>query len=74
MRIVQEARYTERQEDDGRWRFYGYVAEMPVNGGRWVRVMTEPDRATLHNATYDRRFSRRLVRGDFGERGRREGR
>lgn len=73
-KIVREARYTERQEGDRRWRFYGYVTETPVGGGRWIRVVTESDRVTLHNAIYDRRFSRRLARGDFGEAGQREGR
>ena len=74
VRVVREARYTERQENDGRWRFYGYAVEAPVGGGRWVRVITEPDHTTLHNAIYDRRFPRRLARGDFGEAGKQEGR
>ena len=40
----------ERQED-GRWRSWG---EMP--DGRFMRVVTEADGETVHNAVFDRRF------------------
>lgn len=41
------------QQPDGRWRFWGIVPEL---GGRYLRVVTLPDRVTILNAFPDRRF------------------
>ena len=37
---------------NGRIRLWGYVEEV----GRYLRVVTEPDGETVHNAFLDRRF------------------
>jgi hypothetical protein len=42
---------TERQAD-GRVRYWGWVPRL----GRWLRVVTLKDGATVHNAFLDRRF------------------
>jgi hypothetical protein len=39
-------------QPNGRVRFWGYVPER----GKFLRVVTEPDRETVHNAFFDRRF------------------
>lgn len=39
------------QQIDGRWRCWGRLAD-----GRIVRVVTEPDGETVHNAFFDRGF------------------
>jgi hypothetical protein len=39
-------------QNDGRQRFWGFVAE----AGKWMRVITEPDGETVHNAFYDRGY------------------
>jgi hypothetical protein len=39
-------------QPNGRIRHWGYVPEM----GRYLRVVTEPDGKTVHNAFFDRRF------------------
>ena len=43
----------EHQQPDGRWRFWGVVPELD---GRYLRVITLPDRVTILNAFPDRRF------------------
>lgn len=35
-----------------RMRYWGYIAEMD----KYLRVVTEPDGETIHNAFFDRRF------------------
>ena len=40
-------------QPDGRWRFWAPVPEL---GGRYLRVVTLPDRVTILNAFPDRRF------------------
>ncbi|MBC7263631.1 MAG: hypothetical protein H5T64_04645 [Chloroflexi bacterium] len=37
---------------NGRIRYWGYVAQMD----KYLRVVTEPDGETVHNAFFDRRF------------------
>jgi len=39
-------------QSNGRRRFWGHVAEID----RYLRVVTEPDGETVHNAFLDRRF------------------
>jgi hypothetical protein len=39
------------QQDDGRWRCWGAASD-----GRFMRVVTEADGKTVHNAFFDRRF------------------
>ncbi|MCY4580193.1 MAG: hypothetical protein OXD31_14250 [Chloroflexi bacterium] len=39
-------------EDNGRVRRWGFIEER----GRYLRVITEPDGETVHNAFLDRRF------------------
>jgi hypothetical protein len=39
------------QQEDGRWRFWGAMPD-----GRFMRVVTEADGETVHNAFFDRRF------------------
>jgi hypothetical protein len=39
-------------QPNGRIRHWGYVPEM----GQYLRVVTEPDGKTVHNAFFDRRF------------------
>ncbi|MDA0733540.1 MAG: hypothetical protein O2909_04930 [Chloroflexi bacterium] len=39
-------------QSDGRVRYWGYVEGI----GKYVRVVTEPDGETVHNAFPDRRF------------------
>lgn len=41
-----------QQQPNGRIRHWGYVAEK----GKYLRVVTEPDGETVHNAFFDRRF------------------
>ena len=43
----------EIQAGDGRIRLW---ARIPEAGGKWLRVVVEPDGETVHNAFYDRRF------------------
>lgn len=40
------------RQPDGRLRFWYYVGSR----GKWLRVVTEPDGETVHNAFWDRRF------------------
>jgi hypothetical protein len=40
------------QQPNGRIRCWGYIAEME----KYLRVITEPDGETIHNAFFDRRF------------------
>ena len=49
-------------QTDGRVRYWGYIEEFE---GRALRVITLEDRKTLHNAFFDRRFTKRYLRGDF---------
>ena len=42
---------TEHQEN-GRIRFWGYITEI----NKYLRVVTEQDGETVHNAFFDRRF------------------
>jgi len=37
---------------NGRTRYWGYIAEMD----KYLRVIVEPDKETVHNAFFDRRF------------------
>ena len=46
----------EIQAGDGRIRLW---ARIPEAGGKWLRVVVEPDGETVHNAFYDRRFRAR---------------
>jgi hypothetical protein len=39
-------------QDNGRVRRWGFIAE----AGKYLRVVTEPDDETVHNAFFDRRF------------------
>jgi len=39
-------------QPNGRIRYWGYVAEVE----KYLRVVTEPDGETVHNAFFDRRF------------------
>jgi len=39
-------------QPNGRIRYWGYVAERD----KYLRVVTEPDGETVHNAFFDRRF------------------
>jgi hypothetical protein len=39
-------------QDNGRLRRWGFIAE----AGKYLRVVTEPDGETVHNAFFDRRF------------------
>ena len=39
-------------EDNGRIRRWGFIGER----NRYLRVITEPDGETVHNAFFDRRF------------------
>ena len=41
----------QEQPEDGRWRFWGEDPD-----GRFMRVITEADGETVHNAFLDRRF------------------
>jgi hypothetical protein len=45
----------ERQEDDGRWRLWGWIEEH----GKWLRVVLLEDGETVHNAMFDRNFDGR---------------
>lgn len=40
-------------QEDGRIRLWGPIVEMD---GRYLRVVLLPDRITVHNAFFDRRF------------------
>jgi hypothetical protein len=48
--IAQPAR--EFRQADGRVRYWFWVADR----GKWLRVVTEPDGETVHNAFWDRGF------------------
>ncbi len=39
-------------QPNGRIRHWGYISE----AGKFLRVVTEPDGETVHNAFFDRRF------------------
>jgi hypothetical protein len=52
IRVVQDPIRVEAQEGN-RFRFWGEVPELE---GRYLRVITLGDRATIHNAFPDRRF------------------
>jgi len=39
-------------QPNGRIRYWGYIAEV----GKYLRVVTEPDGETVHNAFFDRGF------------------
>lgn len=53
IQVVERAEHWEMQEGN-RVRFWGRVDEL---GGRYLRVITLEDRATIHNAFPDRRFN-----------------
>ena len=55
-RVVRSPEELEIQAGDGRIRLW---ARIPEAGGKWLRVVVEPDGKTVHNAFYDRRFRRR---------------
>jgi len=40
------------QQPDGRWRHRVWIGRR----GRWLRVVLEADRATVHNAFWDQGF------------------
>ncbi|MDA7990496.1 MAG: hypothetical protein MPK30_05295 [Gammaproteobacteria bacterium] len=52
IRVIENPLRTEVQVDN-RVRFWGKIDE---HGGRVLRVVTLPDRATIHNAFFDGRF------------------
>lgn len=49
-----EAPVAEARQTDGRIRRWAYISEE----GRYLRVVLLPDGMTVHNAFFDRRFSR----------------
>lgn len=49
---VLEAPVRVQVQENGRVRYWGYITER----GRYLRVITESDRETVHNAFFDRRF------------------
>ncbi len=49
--VLQQPVYTETQPN-GRIRYWGYIPE----ANRYLRVVTEADGETVHNAFFDRRF------------------
>ena len=51
-RVIASPQREEHQPLDGRWRMWGYIAEVE----RHLRVVTLADRETVHNAFFDRRF------------------
>ncbi len=53
-----------RRQKDGRSRHWGYVPELGV----CLRVITEPDGVTIHNAIPDRDFTRRWRQSPGGYR------
>lgn len=53
-RVLSAPVYQEIQ-DNGRIRCWGYVSE----AGKYLRVVTEPDGETVHNAFFDRGFRHR---------------
>lgn len=57
-RVIANPVATEVQPDS-RIRFWGIVPEM---GGRVLKVITLEDGETIHNAFFDRNFSKRLQR------------
>ncbi len=40
------------EQPNGRIRYWGLISAL----GKYLRVVTEPDGATVHNAFFDRRF------------------
>jgi hypothetical protein len=52
IRVV-ESPICEESQEDNRFRFWAAVSEL---GGRYLRVVTLSDKATIHNAFPDRRF------------------
>ena len=55
-RAIRAPAAMEIQAGDGRIRLW---ARIPEAGGKWLRVVVEPDGETVHNAFYDRRFRAR---------------
>ncbi|MBI1924737.1 hypothetical protein HYR99_10840 [Candidatus Poribacteria bacterium] len=53
-----------RRQPDGRIRHWGYVPELDV----CLRVITEPDGVTIHNAMPDRDFTRKWRKNPRGYR------
>ena len=49
--VLENPLYSEVQPNLRR-RYWGYIAEMD----KYLRVVTEPDGETIHNAFFDRRF------------------
>ncbi|MXW18220.1 MAG: hypothetical protein F4123_11610 [Gemmatimonadetes bacterium] len=47
------------RQPDGRFRFWGEVTHAGETSPRILRVITLEDRETIHNAFFDRGFSRR---------------
>jgi hypothetical protein len=43
------------EQNDGRYRMWGYILE----AGKYLRVITLPDRKTADNAFFDRSYKRR---------------
>lgn len=52
IRVIEKPIRSEPQEQN-RHRFWGEITEL---GGRYLRVVTLEDKATIHNAFPDRRF------------------
>ena len=48
----------EEQQGNGFFQFWGYFAE----ADKWLRVITEEDRETLHNAFFDSGYTRKRRR------------
>jgi hypothetical protein len=40
------------KQPDGRWRFWVWIE----GRGKWLRIVTEADGQTVHNAFWDRKF------------------
>jgi hypothetical protein len=59
VRIVKDARYTERRGDE--WLFWGFAPEVGRQG-KWLRVVTDKGRESLITAHQDRNFARRIER------------
>jgi hypothetical protein len=53
--VLSEPVCTEIQEN-GRIRHWGFIVEV----GKYLRVVTEPDGQTVHNAFFDRNFKHKL--------------
>lgn len=60
--IVQEPWHSEESGDERI--FWGYAPQLPGET-RWLKVVTDSDARTLISAYKDRRFARRVERGEI---------